>query len=150
MADYLLVIDETTKQPKCLKPISALQSITDLGSNVNASNPNAPVVTVTSSDGADTSFTIPIPPGSTPSITNLGSSVDTTNPSAPVVTVTSSDGTDTSFTIPIPPGSAPSITNLGNTIVGTNVTITSSDGQDTTIPMAQVINAFFASLPNCT
>ena len=149
MPDLILVLDENTKQPKCVKPITALQSITNLGSSVDVTNPNAPVVTVTSSDGADTSFTIPIPAGSAPSITNLGSSVDITNPSAPVVTVTSSDCADTTFTIPIPAGSAPSITDLGNNIVGTNVTVTSSDGGDTTIPMAQVINNFFAALPNC-
>jgi len=108
MPDLILVLDENTKQPKCVKPITALQSITNLGSSVDATNPNAPVVTVTSSDGADTSFTIPIPAGSTPSITNLGHS-----------------------------------------IAGTDVTVTSSDGGDTTIPMAQVINNFFAALPNC-
>ncbi|HPE62364.1 MAG TPA: hypothetical protein PLB10_18705, partial [Thiolinea sp.] len=160
---------------------------TNLGNTVDTTNPNAPVVNITNSNGDGTSFTIPIPEGSVDGVvtgvslssgntltltrsnglppltvdlsalmggtatpTNLGNTVDTTNPNAPVVNITNSNGDGTSFTIPIPAGSAPSITNLGNSISGTNVTITSSDGDNTVVNMTPVINSFFSSLPNCT
>ena len=89
MADFFLVLDEVTKQPSCIVPVFE-NTVTDLGSTVDTTDPQNPVVTVTSSDGADTSFTIAIPAGSTSSITNLSHTVAGTD-----LTIESSDGADT-------------------------------------------------------